>query len=184
MRSKYAHLWKESTGWEFYWLLDAGTFEPVKQSVDNLISAKCVYIWKADEYWWSTKTKSRFVVWGYQQRLNVNFGNLFPPTVDVSSFRLSAELAFESNLDLCHLDIEQAFVQSDLKEDVYMRLPDVCGRLSGKIVRLNKSLYGLKQASRQWHAHVARCLTLGLLQCKADACVFHLMEEGSVTITI
>ena len=80
--------------------------------------------------------------------------------------------------------IEQVFVQSDVKEDVYMRLLKGCGRFSGNIVRLNKSLYGLKQASRQWHAHVTRCLTLGLLQCKADACVFHLMEEGSVTITI
>ena len=74
----------------------------------------------------------------------------------------------------CHFDIEQAFVQSDLEKDVYTRLAQGCGRLSGKIVRLNKRLHGgLKQASRQWYAHLARCLltTLGFLQCNADACV-------------
>ena len=82
-------------------------------------------------------------------------------------------------------DIERVFVQSDVKKDVYMRLLKGCGRFSGNIVRLNKSLYGLKQASMQWHAHRTRCLlTLGLLQCKADACVFCLMEEGIVAITI
>ena len=66
-----------------------------------------------------------------------------------------------------------------------MCLPQGCGGLSGKIVKLNKSLYGLKQASRQWHAHLTRCLlTLGFAQCLADACVFRLMDEGRVVMTI
>ena len=46
-----------------------------------------------------------------------------------------------------HFDVEEAFVQSKLDEDVFLRLPRGYGRLSGKVVRLNKSLYGLKQAS-------------------------------------
>ena len=46
-----------------------------------------------------------------------------------------------------------------------MRLPPGCGRLSGKIVRLNKSLYDLKQASRQWHAHLTRCLQTLWVSC-------------------
>ena len=63
-------------------------------------------------------------------------------------------------------------MQSDLEEIVYLHSPQGCGRMSGKIVRLNKSLYGLKQASRQWHAFLTRCLlSLGFLQCLADACV-------------
>ena len=95
-----------------------------------------------------------------------------------------AALACELNLDLCHFDIEQALLQSDLEEDVYMRLPQGRGRLSGKMVRLNKSLYGLNQASRQWHAHLTKCLlTLGFVQCLADACVLRLMDEGKVVMT-
>ena len=66
-----------------------------------------------------------------------------------------------------------------------MRLPQGCGRLPGKVIRLHKSLYGLKQASRQWHAHLTRCLlTLGIVQRLADAYVFRLMEGRSIEITI
>ena len=75
-------------------------------------------------------------------------------------------MACELGLDLCHFDVEQAFVQSPLDEDVYMQLPEGCGWLSGMKVKLNKTLYDLKQASRQWHAHVTRYLFFsGFVQC-------------------
>ena len=97
--------------------------------------------------------------------------------------RLLSAIACEFDLDMCRFDVEQAFVQSKLDEDVFLRLPRGCGRLSGKIVRLNKSLYVLKQASRSWHAHLTTCLkTLGFQQCLADACVFRLVEEGRAAI--
>ena len=68
-------------------------------------------------------------------------------------------------------------------DEVFLRLPRGCGRLSGKIVRLKKSLYRLKQASRSWHAHLTTCLkTLGFQPCLADVYFFHLGEEGRVAI--
>lgn len=54
-----------------------------------------------------------------------------------------------------HFDAEQAFVQSNL-EDVFMRAPQGCGEMSGMIVRLNRSLYGLNQTPRSWHNHLMR----------------------------
>ena len=153
--------------------------------MDNYISAKSVYDWKGDEYGWPTKTKARVVVLGDQQRVNIDVGELFTPTFAVSSVRLLTAMACELDLDLCNIVIEQAFVQSDLEENVYIRLPRGCGRLSGKVIRQKKSLYGLKQASRKYHAHLTRCLLpLGIVQCLADACVFRLMEGGSIVITI
>ena len=89
----------------------------------------------------------------------------------------------ELDLELCHFDIDQAFVRADLAEDVYMRLPEGCGSLSGKVVKLSKSLYGLRQASRQWYALLKKCLlALGFVQCLADSCVFRLVEGGKVVI--
>ena len=100
--------------------------------------------------------------------------------------RSLSAIACELDLHVCHFDVEQAFVQSKLDGDVFLRLPRGYGRLSSKIVRLNKTLYGLKQASRSWHAHLITCLkTLGVQQCLAYACVFRLVGEGRIaTIAI
>ena len=82
----------------------------------------------------------------------------------MSSVRLLTAKACELDLDLCHFDIGQ----SDLEDNVDMRLPQGSARMSGKIVRPNQSLYGLNQASRQLHAHLTRCfLSLGLFECLA-----------------
>ena len=88
------------------------------------------------------------------------------------------------NVIVYHFDVDQAFVQSHLDEDVFLLMPKGCGNLSGKEARLNKSLYVSKHASRTWHSHLKRCLKkLGFEQCKADICVFRLVENGRVSIT-
>ena len=56
-------------------------------------------------------------------------------------------LACKYDLELLHFDIEQAFVQSELDHEVFMKLSPGCGSMSGKVVRLGKSLYGLRQIS-------------------------------------
>ena len=88
---------------------------------------------------------------GFAQRAGVDFFETFSPCPNVSSIRLFAAIACSLGLDLFHLDVSQAFVQSELDEVVYVRLPRNCGTLSGKVMRLGKSLYDLKQASRTWH---------------------------------
>ena len=119
------------------------------------------------------------------QKEYIDFGDLYAPTVASSSVRMLAALACELDLELCHFDIDQAFVRAPLKEDIFMRLPEGCGALSGKIVQLNKSLYGLRQASREWYALLKKCLlALGFEQCMADSCVFRLVEGGEVVLLL
>ena len=57
------------------------------------------------------------------------------------------------DLGLCHLDTQQAFAQSKLEDNMFVRLIEGCGSLTGKVNRLNRSLYGLKQALQVWHGH-------------------------------
>ena len=85
---------------------------------------------------------------GFRQVEGVDYFETFAPTPASSCVRLLASIACELDLDLCHFDAEQAFVQSDLKENVFMRLPQGCADLSGKVIRMNRSLYGFKQALR------------------------------------
>ena len=82
--------------------------------------------------------------------------------------------ANEKGLPVFQLDVSQAFVQAPLQEEIFMRLPQGCGDLSGKVVKLLKSQYGLKQAGREWHLLLVNWLVeeLQMEQCKAEPCVF------------
>lgn len=66
------------------------------------------------------------------------------------------------NWPIFQMNVHNAFLQGDLLEDVYTIIPQgFCSqRKSGKICKLHKSLYGLKQAARQWYLK----LTTTLLQ--------------------
>ena len=79
------------------------------------------------------------VVKGYSQVEGVDYFDTFAPTASTTSSRLVAVMACKLDWDLKHLDVDQAFVQSELDTEIFLRLPPECGRLSGKVVRLNKS---------------------------------------------
>ena len=62
-------------------------------------------------------------------------------------------VAAKLDLELHQLDVKTAFLNGDLKEEIYMDQQDgfqIKGQ-KGKICRLKKSLYGLMQSSRQWY---------------------------------
>ena len=131
------------------------------------------------------RSKARMVARGFPQREGIDYLETFPPGPCVPSIRLLTAIPFEMGLDLCHLDAEQAFVQSTLDEEMYLRLPQGCEALSGNVVKLARSLYGLKQASRTWHDHLVRAMRcLGFEQCAAGGCVMRLVENGTVSMVV
>ena len=121
-----AVIWRHSMHQEFNGLLQAGTFAPApaQQLVVNAIDAKWVYTWKVYKHRWWVKAKSRLVARGFKQHERVYFSETFSPTVSSSCVRLMrSAIAYECDLDLCHFDVDQAFVQSDLEEDAFLQLP-------------------------------------------------------------
>ena len=131
------------------------------------------------------KAKARLVARGFSQRPGVDYHETFASSPAAPCIRFTAAVACELQLDLCHFDVQQAFVQAELKEVVWMRMPQGRGALSGRVVRLSHILYGFKQASRSWHSHLAvRLKSLGFEQSLPDACVLRLIEAGSVAVRV
>ena len=76
--------------------------------------------------------KLRLVARGFKQREGVDFSETFAPTVSSSCVRLLSAIACECNLNLYIFDVDQAFVQSGLEEEVFLRLSKGCSDLPGK----------------------------------------------------
>ena len=135
-KSSHADIWRHSMHQKFNGLLKAGTFAlaPAEQSVANVIDVKWVYTWKVDEDGWVDKAKPRLVARGLKQCKGLDSSETIDPTVSSSCGRLPNAITCECDLDTCPFGIDQAFVRSDPEEDVFLRLPEGCGDLPGKVV--------------------------------------------------
>uniref|UniRef100_A0A2N9G995 Reverse transcriptase Ty1/copia-type domain-containing protein n=1 Tax=Fagus sylvatica TaxID=28930 RepID=A0A2N9G995_FAGSY len=99
------------------------------------------------------KYKARLVVKGFNQKQGIDFDEIFSPVVKMSSIRVFLGLTASLVLELKQMDVKTTFLRGDLEEEIYMVQPEGF-EAKGKehrICRFKKSLYGLKQASRQWY---------------------------------
>ena len=75
---------------------------------------------------------------------NVDYYETTSPTPASAPVTTRAVATKDLGLPIFHLDVSQAFVQAPLEEEIYMRLPPRCGKISGKTARLLKCQYSLK----------------------------------------
>jgi hypothetical protein len=109
---------------------------------------KCKWLFKFKSN--GTK-KSRLVACGYSQRANVDFFDTYAPTLGKTTLRLFLSEVVQREWSLVHWDVETAFLNSPLEELVFMHQPEGFQDGSGKVLRLRKTIYGLKQSPRAWY---------------------------------
>lgn len=131
------------------------------------------------------RCKARLMAKGYSQIEGFDFSETFSPVAKHTTVRTFLALAAALNWSLCQLDIINAFLNGDLEEDVYMELPlgyevkGECKPGERLVCKLQKLLYGLKQASRQWNVKLtAALLEYGFIQSKSDYSLFMKQDQG------
>jgi hypothetical protein len=103
----------------------------------------------------------------------------------MSTVRTLISCAANFGWPLHQLDVKNVFLHDDLQEEVYMEISPGCSKsnTAGKVCRLRKSLYDLKQSPRAWFDRCRRALCgMGYKQCNGDHTVFYRHSERRITI--
>jgi len=139
------------------------------------IGLKWVFKVKKDPNGIVTKHKARLVAKGYAQREGVDFEEVFAPVARIETVRLLIALAALKGWQVHHMDVKSAFLNGDLREEVYVQLPPgfVVKDGSGKVLKLKKALYGLRQAPRAWNARLdSELVKLGFVRNPLEHAVY------------
>jgi hypothetical protein len=92
----------------------------------------------------------------------------------MDTFRLFMAVTAKRNLECYHFHIKNAYTESHLKEEIYLAPPTGVNVKRGPVLKALRSLYGLKQAGRDWNLLLRRKLKeWGYIQSKADPCIYY-----------
>nr|GEY39235.1 hypothetical protein [Tanacetum cinerariifolium] len=124
------------------------------------IALKWIYKVKLDEYGDVLKNKARLVAKGYRQEEGIDFEESFTPVASIEAIRIFITNAASRNMTVYQMDVKTAFLNGDLKEEVYVIQPKGFVDLDHPrhVYRLKKALYALKQAPRAWYDTLSRFL--------------------------
>jgi hypothetical protein len=147
----------------------------------SAITLKWVFKLKRDEAGAIVKHKDRLVARGFVQWEGIDFDNTFAPVARMESVRLLFALAAQEGWHVHHMDVKSAFLNGDLKEEAYVHQPpgfEIPGK-EGKVLRLRKALYGLRQAPRAWNAKLDSTLKgMGFGQSPHEAVIYRRGNGG------
>ena len=127
------------------------------------------------------KYKARLVAGGHRQDPTLYMETSSSPTARPATVKLLfAKAAIEKRI-LRTFDVKGAYLKSNINEEIYMMLPIKNKNEKAQYVKLNKSIYGLRQAGLLWYQNIkSKLIELGAIQCPDDECLFHYEFEGDI----
>lgn len=143
----------------------------------RVIGCKWVFRRKLDSTGGVKSFKARLVAIGSGQRKGVDYRETFAPTLHGKTLRVIFAMAASLNLEMKQMDVPTAFLNATCTDDVYMKIPAGPGVTNsaqgGLVCKLLKTLYGIKQAPREWNAEFNEAIVaLGYSRCVSDSCVY------------
>lgn len=164
--------WKEAIQKELQTLKENNTWN-ICELPDNtkVISSKWVFKIKNNNN--NRQYKARLVARGFEQNDVLDLNNIYAPVAKLSTFRLFLAVATKLNLPVSQMDVTGAFLYGDIEEDVYLKLPEGAYNNGENIVKLNRSLYGLKKSPKYWNVKFNSVMIReGFKRSQCDSCLY------------
>ncbi|XP_020260687.1 uncharacterized protein LOC109837018 [Asparagus officinalis] len=153
--------WKAAMHEELRALEKNRTWELVKlPKGKRAVGCKWVFTVKQNPDGQVERYKARLVAKEYSQTYGIDYDKTFAPVAKMSTVRTLISLAVNGGWKLHQLDVKNAFLHVDLVEEVYIEIPPGFGtdQTVGKVCRLKKSLYELKQSPCVWFDRFRRAM--------------------------
>lgn len=168
--------WRNSMSLEFDAVTRNHTYDLVPPAPNqNVIDTKWIFTLKYLPNGEIDRHKSRIVARGFNQRYGIDYAETFSPVIKLTTVRLALEHAVRNDWTIRQLDVNNAFLQGTLQDEVYVSQPPgfVDKDRPHHVCRLRKALYGLKQAPRAWYEALKRTLlAAGFRNSVADTSLF------------
>ncbi|SGY29905.1 BQ5605_C002g01094 [Microbotryum silenes-dioicae] len=176
MKSPYRNHWIEAMVSELLQFDHHGVFQEVTWHEGiRVLGTIWVYNIKRDANGKIIRFKARLVAQGFAQRPGVDYHDTYAPVARSSTILFLIALAAAQGLHLEQFDFDCAFLNGKMTEDVYVRYPKGWNgpKSPGKCLKLVGSMYGTKQAPREWYRAVNDLLvSRGYMRATADACLY------------
>ena len=136
------------------------------------------------------KYKARYVAKGFKHVEGLDYLETFAPTCKPETFRILLQLSAKQRHVMLQFDVKTAFLHSPIEEEAYLEQPQEFvkqGSDGEKLVcRMNKSIYGLKQATNNWYKKLANfLLRQGFTRGRKDHCLLaRAVTEGHTFILV
>ena len=175
--------WKEAIQIELDSLNKRKVFGSIVLTPEDVrpVGYRWIFVRKRNEKNEITRYKARLVAQGFSQRPGIDYEETYSPVMDAITFRFLMSLAADKNLEMRLMDVVTAYLYGSLDTDIYMKIPDgfkMPEALSSKpkelcAIKLQRSLYGLKQSGRMWYNRLSEHLTKeGYVNDPICPCVF------------
>ncbi|KAJ9542601.1 hypothetical protein OSB04_029107 [Centaurea solstitialis] len=126
----------------------------------TIIDLKWIFKNKKDDDGIVTRNKARLVAKGFKQQAGIDYDETFAPVARIEAIRIFLAYAAHKNFTVYQMDVKTAFLNDELKEEVYVSQPEefVDRTKPTHVYILDKALYGLKQVPRAWYDHLSNAL--------------------------
>lgn len=172
--------WHKAMSEEFNSLTKMKSWDLVKPS-EQMQPLTCRWILRQKQ---DGRLKARLVARGFVQKEGIDYSETFNPVAHYVSIRLILSLAASNKMKLMTFDVKTAFLHGKLKEDIFMYQPEGFNDGTGRVCKLNKSIYGLKQAPKIWNKEFSKFLkSLGLDNTDDDPCIYY-DKDRSVILSL
>lgn len=167
MNSNDYKQWQIAMDSEINSLNKNNTWQIVERPKDKkVIDVKWVFRRKSNNDY-----KARLVVRGFQQ--NEYIENAYSPVGKMQTLKILLSYSCNNNLFVEQMDVETAFLNAQVKSEVYVNQPEGYETNDNKVYKLHKALYGLKESPRVWYECFDKFIqTLNFVRSNYDYCLY------------